>query len=138
MSPEHHVARARKELMTALAWGGGLVVLALGARLAREQGYIDQETVLRIVVGMTGLMVAYYGNRMPKAVAPTAQARQLSRVAGWSLALSGVVYAGLWAFAPIPVATTIGTGAVAAGVIVTLSYLLWLRTRAQPDEKPRG
>ena len=42
---------------------------------------------------------------MPKAVVPSAYARQATRVAGWSMVLSGLVYAGLWAFAPIPVAS---------------------------------
>ena len=79
---------------------------------------------------MNGLMIAWYGNRMPKAVAPSACARQATRVAGWSLVLSGLVYAGLWAFAPIPVALSVGCGAIVAGIAVTLGYCLSLRARA--------
>jgi len=45
--------------------------------------------------------------------------------------LSGLVYTGLWAFAPIQVAITLGTGAVAAGIIATLAYGLQLRARAE-------
>jgi xanthine/uracil permease len=86
--------------------------------------------MLRVVIGVNGLMIAYYGNRAPKVVAPSAYARQVTRVAGWSLVLSGLVYAGLWAFAPIPLAITAGTGAVVAGMIVTLGYCFWLRARA--------
>jgi hypothetical protein len=119
----------KKELLVALAWGGGIVLLALGAKLAHNQGYIDHDTMLRLVIGINGLMIAYYGNRAPKAVAPSAYARQITRVAGWSLVLSGLVYAGFWAFAPIPLAITVGTGTVAAGMIVTLGYGLWLRMR---------
>ncbi|TWS93370.1 ammonium transporter [Reyranella sp. CPCC 100927] len=104
-------------------------MLALAARVAHTHGHIDHETMLR-VVAMNGLMIAYYGNRAPKRIAPSACARRLSRVAGWSLVLSGLVYAGLWAFAPIPLAMTAGTGAVAAGVIVTLVYGLSLWARA--------
>ncbi len=122
---------AKKELLVALAWGGGIVLLALAATLARKLGYIDQDTVLRIVIGINGLMIAYYGNRMPKAIAPSAYARQIARVAGWSQVLSGLVYAGLWAFAPIPLAITVGSGAVVAGMIVTLGYCFWLRARAR-------
>jgi xanthine/uracil permease len=86
--------------------------------------------MLRVVIGVNGLMIAYYGNRAPKVVAPSAYARQVTRVAGWSFVLSGLVYAGLWAFAPIPLAITAGTGAVVAGMIVTLGYCFWLRARA--------
>jgi hypothetical protein len=124
---------AKKELLVALAWGGGIVLLALAATLARKLGYLDQDAVLRIVIGINGLMIAYYGNRMPKALAPSAYARQIARVAGWSQVLSGLVYAGLWAFAPIPLAITLGCCAVAAGMIVTVGYCFWLRSRARAD-----
>jgi hypothetical protein len=123
----------KKELLVALAWGGGIVLLALAATFARNQGYVDQDTVLRVVIGINGLMIAYYGNRAPKAVAPSACAQQVTRVAGWSLVLSGLVYAGVWAVAPIPLAITVGCSAVIAGMIVTLGYSLWLRSRARVD-----
>nr|WP_315588484.1 ammonium transporter [Sphingomonas psychrotolerans] len=119
----------RKELVPALIWAGGIILLALAATVARRQGYIDQDTVLRLVIGVNGLMIAYYGNRAPKAVAPSACAARIARVAGWSLVLSGLVYVGLWAFAPIPVAIAGGTAAVLTGMLVTLAYCL--RSRAQ-------
>jgi hypothetical protein len=120
-----------KDVIGNLAWGGGIVVLALGATFARKLGYIDGDTVTRLVVGMNGLMIAWNGNRMPKAFVPNAQARQARRVAGWSLVLSGLVYAGLWAFAPIPVAVAGGCGAVLAGIAVTLGYCLSLRDKTK-------
>jgi hypothetical protein len=124
-----------KELIGALAWGGGIVALALGASFARELGYIDSDTVTRVVIGTNGLMIAWYGNRMPKAFAPNADARKITRVGGWSLFLSGLVYAGLWAFAPIPMAITGGCGAVMAGMAVTLGYCLWLRAKVSQEAR---
>ena len=120
-----------KEIIGGLAWGGGIIALALGATFARKLGYIDGDTVTRVVIGMNGLMIAWYGNRMPKAFAPTDTARRLARVAGWSLALSGLVYAGLWAFAPIPVAVAGGCAAIVAGIAVTGGYCLSLRAKAK-------
>jgi hypothetical protein len=79
--------------------------------------------------------MAWYGNRMLKAmvlVRVPAGARQARRVASWSLVLSGLVYAGLWAFAPIPVAITAGSGAVVAGIAVTFGYCL------SPRAKPKA
>lgn len=119
------------ELRPGLAWAAGLILLALGASFARGQGYIDQDTTLRLVIGANGLMIAWFGNRAPKAVAPSACARQLTRFAGWSMVLSGIFYAGLWAFAPIPLAITLGTAAVATGIVATLVYSLRLRARAR-------
>lgn len=123
-----------KEIRTALEWGGGLLVLALAAKFAGAQGYIDQDTVLRLVIGANGLMIAYLGNRAPKALAPSAFARQISRVSGWSSVISGLVYAGLWAFAPIPVAITVGSGAVVAGLVVTVGYCFRLRGQARAQK----
>ena len=120
-----------KELIASLAWGGGILALALGASFARQRGYVDSDTVTRVVIGMNGLMIAWFGNRMPKAFVPSAGARQAMRVGGWSMVLSGLVYAGLWAFAPIPVAIIGGCGAVVTGIAVTLGYCLSLRARAE-------
>ena len=120
----------KKQLIADFAWGIGIVVLALGAIWARNLGLIDADTVTRLVLGATGLMVAWVGNRIPKTMAPSARARQAQRVAGWSMALSGLVYAGLWAFAPLDVALIGGCGAVLFGIAVTVAYCLSLRGRA--------
>jgi hypothetical protein len=117
-----------KNLTAGLAWAGAMIALAVVADLARKLGYVDADTARR-VVGINGLMIAWYGNRAPKAFVPSACVRQATRVGGWSLVLSGLLYAGLWAFAPIEVAITVGCGAVMAGLAVTFSYCLWLRTR---------
>ncbi|SFR86690.1 hypothetical protein SAMN05216570_0128 [Dyella sp. OK004] len=122
----------KKELIGSLAWAGVMLALALGATFAHKLGYIDRDTVTRVVIGIIGLWMAWYGNRMPKTMVPVpACAGQARRVASWSLVLSGLVYAGLWAFAPIPVATTAGTVAVLAGIAVTLGYCLSLRAKAK-------
>jgi uncharacterized membrane protein len=118
-----------KEVVGSLAWGGGILVLALIASFARHQGYIDQDTTTRIVLGATGLMIAWFGNRMPKTFVSGAGARQARRVAGWSLALSGLVYAALWAFAPLQLALVGGCGAIIAGIVVTIGYCFSLRSR---------
>lgn len=120
----------KKDLVSGLAWGGGLIALALAASFARSQGYIDAETVNRIVMGAIGLMVAWYGNRLPKSFVPSHAAAKAARVGGWSMALSGLVYAGLWVFAPPSVAVIAGCAAIIAGMLVTMVYCLSLRERA--------
>lgn len=119
-----------REVITSLAWGIGIVVLALCATFARSRGYIEGEMVDRIVMGAVGLMVAWFGNQMPKRFVPSARARQAQRVAGWSMALSGLVYAGFWIAAPKDVAVIGGSAAVLAGIAVTAMYCLSLRNKA--------
>lgn len=48
----------KKDVIADLAWGVGIVVLALAASFARKLGYIDTDTVNRLVMGAIGLMVA--------------------------------------------------------------------------------
>jgi len=120
----------KTEFRVALIWAGLMLAVAMAARFAHELGYIDHDSVLRIVA-MNGLMIVYYGNLIPKKVIPSASIRQLARVSGWSQVLSGLIFFALWAFAPIPLAATVGTGAVAASLIVTLGYAFWLHRRAK-------
>lgn len=120
----------KRELLVSLAWASTIILLSLSATFARQLGYIDAESSLR-VVAMNGLMVAYYGNRAPKAVVPSSHARQVARFTGWALVLSGLVYAGLWAFAPVGTAMIFGTGAVAGGVLLSLAYCMKLRATAR-------
>ena len=119
------------DLKGSLAWSVGIVAIALVATLARQLNFIDGDSVTRIVLGVTGLMVAWYGNRMPKAFVTNTEARKVTRVGGWSMALSGLVYAGLWAFAPMSVALLIGCGAVLAGIVLTIGYCVSLRAKAR-------
>ena len=119
------------DLLPGLIWAGGILVLALGASFARSRGIIDQDTTLRLVIGVNGLMIAHFGNRTPKAVAPSACAQRVARFSGWCSVLSGLVYAGLWIFAPIPVAVTLGTAVVAGSIVLTLGYCFRLRAQAR-------
>lgn len=120
----------RKELSAAVVWAVLMLGVALAAAYAHRQGYIDADMKLR-VIAMNGLWMAWYGNRIPKAFVPSSCARQAKRVIGWSLVLSGLVYAGMFAFAPISLAMTYGTAAVMAGIAVSLGYCLWLAAKAK-------
>ena len=117
----------KKDLLEGLAWGGSMVALALAMVAARKLGYVEADTITRVVIGSNGLMVAWYGNRLPKTFVANARLREARRVSAWSQVLSGLVYAALWAFAPIPVAVAGGIAAILAGFVVTIGYCLSLR-----------
>lgn len=120
----------KKDLIHSFAWAGAVVVVALAASLARNLGYIDQEMTTRLVIGATGLMIVAFGNRIPKTFTPSECAKKAQRVAGWSMVLSGLVYAGVFLFAPMDTAVLVGCGAVILGIVVTFGYCLSLRNRA--------
>lgn len=122
----------KKDLTNSLFWGGGIVALALAGSVARSLGYIDQEILLRIVLGATGLMVAAFGNRIPKTFASSAFGRKAQRFTAWSMVLGGLVYAGAFIFAPtIMTAVMIGGGAILTGMALSCGYCLSLRSRAK-------
>lgn len=121
----------KKDLAQDLAWGIGIIVLALIATLARQQGVIDADAATRIIMGSIGLMLAWFGNRMPKQFVPDRNAKQAARIGGWSMALSGIVYACLWVFAPFQVAVVGGCAAVLIGIAVTFAYCLALRSKTR-------
>jgi hypothetical protein len=121
-----------KEIKAGLVWAGRVLAISFGAVTARKLGYVDGDTVMRLVMGINGLLIVWYGNRIPKTViARSAQARQAQRVAGWSQVISGLIYTGLFLFAPIRLAALGGASAVFAGMAVTLGYCLTLRDKAK-------
>ena len=128
-SPVRSAARA--DFIANLAWGGAIVAIALAGSVMRRVGLVDHDTLTRMVIGANGLMIAWMGNRLPKAFVPSACARRVRRVGGWAMALSGVVYAGMFAFAPLSLAYPVGAGAVLAGIAVTIGYCFALRARAK-------
>jgi hypothetical protein len=119
-----------KDLIKNLAVAGGLIAVALSATWARNRGLIEAETVTRLVMGTIGLMLVWYGNRMPKAFVPAARTRQIQRLGAWSMVLSGLAYGLLWALAPIDVATVGGCAVVIAGLLVTFGFCIVLRRRS--------
>lgn len=121
-----------KDLKGSLTVAGTMLAVSFCAAFAKRFGYADHDTVTRLVVGMDGLMIVWLGNRMPKAFLPAACSRQVKRVGGWAMVLSGLVYTGLFVVAPIPVALTTGSATVVAGIAVTLGYCLSLRVRRRP------
>jgi len=119
----------RNGMLGGLALAGAMILLACAGAAARKAGYVDPDTITRIVTGTIGLMLAWWGNRMPKAFVPSACARQAKRVGGWSMALSGLIYAALFAFAPLRVANVAGTAVILSGLAVTIFYCWMLRHR---------
>ncbi|RSU61308.1 ammonium transporter [Sphingomonas koreensis] len=117
-------------MIPGIVWAAGAIGTALAATAARKAGLTDGDTVTRLVIGLNGLMVMWFGNRMPKNYVPSARARQVARVGGWSMALSGLAYTGFWAVAPIQTAVIGGSAAIILGIAVTVGYCLSLRSKA--------
>jgi uncharacterized membrane protein YidH (DUF202 family) len=120
-----------KRLLVSMAVAGFILAAAAVLRYTQDLQIIDAEFARRTMQVIIGLILAVYGNFMPKHVAllrptcTTSRSQSVMRVGGWSMALAGLVYAGLWAFAPIAVADIASMIVVIAALFVMAGYCGW-------------
>lgn len=119
---------------TSVAVALAVMILGTAAALSYAQavGLVEPDTAKRTMQVMIGLILAAYANLMPKDVGrwqastlAMARAQSVLRVGGWSLTLAGLVYAGLWAFAPLAFADIAAMAVVASALLITLGYGGW-------------
>lgn len=121
-----------KRLGFAFGVAAAFLAVAAGMRLAAAEGIVSEDLAQRIVQVLIGLGLAAYANVMPKqlsgprrSVEAETRSQTALRVAGWSMTLAGLAYAGFWAFAPLPFADTVSMIPVAVAMVLTLGYALW-------------
>src|ERR1700689_2956486 len=114
---------------SSLALAGMLIAVSAGLAYVHRLGVVGSETPARVTMVLTGILLAVYGNVIPKSLSRlSAKGESLQRVTGWATVLSGIGYAAIWAFAPIETAAAASMLAVAIGFVVVLSYCAWLRS----------
>lgn len=121
-----------KRTSVALAFAIFILGSAAALSYAKSLGLIGPDAARATMQVMIGLMLAAYSNLMPKDLgawrgSPETMARSQSalRVGGWSMTLAGLIYAGLWAFAPLAVADVASMAVVGAALLITLGYGGW-------------
>ena len=132
-------------IFVALAVAVALVATAAALDYAQDLGTIGGDTARRTTQVLIGVILAVYGNFMPKDViraraSARAAARSQSalRLAGWAMTLAGLGHATLWAFAPIAVADVAAAGLVAAATLLTIGYGGWVLIGCRRDRTPRA
>ncbi len=121
-----------KPIVQALGLAAVFLGLAAALRYAASSGYIGEDLARRAIQVVIGLGLAAYGNLMPKqggrpraSVRAETAAQAALRVGGWSMALAGLVYAGLWAFAPLTFADAASIFIVGGATALTLGFAVW-------------
>ena len=122
-----------KRIFFALAVAAFMLMSAAVLKYAQAQEIIGADAARRSIQVMIGLVLMVYGNFMPKDIAATrtmacaaSRSQSALRVGGWSMALAGLGYAGLWAFAPLALANVASMVVVATAMLVTMGYGGWL------------
>ena len=82
---------------------------------------------------LIGVVLVITGNAMPKkqegppsqTISDVAARQSILRVGGWALMTGGLIWVGLWAFAPRDIAEVGSIAAVATSVVVMVVYSVW-------------
>lgn len=130
---ENASSNARRHILFSLKIAAVMVGGALLLTLARNQGWIDGELVVRGYNVIMGLALATYGNFMPKmmdgppprSIHDATLKQAVGRVSSWAMTLSFLTWAALWAFAPQDLALIGSLAAVGACAAVIAVYTLW-------------
>lgn len=111
----------------------GLTAAMLAIAMAQKMGVIEAADVKRALGLILGVMVVVTGNFLPKTrplnapgVNPAAAAAVAERMAGWVLALVGIAYIVLFAFAPLDQARTISSILGIAAMVLIAANWAWL------------
>lgn len=124
-----------KTIRASLVIAGAQVAGALLLALARKQGLLDAEGVMRGAMVLIGLGVAAVGNMIPKSreglppptVELAALRQRMLRVSGWAMMLGGLMFAGLSAFAPRDVAQVAAVLALGGAMSVMMVFVVrWI------------
>lgn len=117
-----------------------LAALFLGVTAAFKFSPIDGDLTRRIVGIMTGALVVFYSNYVPKKLKPLAAMRcnpateqALRRFTGMSMVLGGLGYILVWMFAPLESAALLGGAVVATALLLVAIRIAVAATR--PSEE---
>ena len=114
----------KKQLLIDFAWGPLIVCASLLASYLRDLGYTEGDMVTRVVMCLTGLMVASFGNRVPQTLLPETEIAIVRKLASKSLVLGGMTFTGLWAFAEVSVANHLGMVILVLSLAITLWHVI--------------
>jgi|SRR5579871_1759181 len=116
----------KKPLATSIGVAVLLLAAAVLLKLAQHADLISADTVTRATQAAMGLMVAFYGNFIPKNLKPLRsfdserRVQKALRISGWSFTLAGLAYALLSLFAPDSIAWPASMAVMAAAVAISL------------------
>lgn len=125
----------KKQLLIDFSWGLIIVCASLLASYLRDLGNTDGDTVTRVVMCLSGLMVASFGNRVPQTLLPQTETAIGRKLASKSLVFGGLVFAGLWAIAEISIANPLGIAILVLSLAITLWHVISLFLSTKLAEK---
>ena len=131
-----------KPIVVSLVAAATILGISVALKNFVSAGALDAFTSKRIMGAIVGLVLAVWGNYMPKTLKPMSEKScdssrwvSLRRFAGWAFVISGLSYSAVWIFAPMEYTRLISMTFVAFSVVLVLTLMVWVivsRKRGQP------
>ena len=133
------MTRPRWTIATDIGVAALLIGLSLLTAFARQLGITDNPDIgIRLVNIIIGLVLARYGNVVPKQLVPyqpdsdrPARRQACLRFCAWAFVLGGLAYAATWAILPVDDAAFWGMLPLAGAMIVVGIRIALTRARAR-------
>lgn len=129
-----------KPVVSALVLGAVFLGVAFALKVAERNGLIADDLGGRGFMVLIGLVIAGYGNVVPKqlkrprdTIAAEQRVQSALRACGWTITLAGLTVAGVWATLPDVVAEPISMLTLLAAFLVVLSCGLTCRRGSDPE-----
>lgn len=122
------------KIAQSLAVAAAMIAVSFAVASGVMSGALGADAPVRAMMIVNALLLAFYGNAIPKAVLRTAPARAARRFAGWVFVLAGLASAALWAVAPLDVATPTSLTVIAGAIVLAFGYCLLNRQTAATPE----
>lgn len=116
---------------TGIAIASALIAVTLGLNWAEAEGLVGADVSVRAVIVLAGLVLAWYGNEVPKAIVRSERARTAKRFSGWVFTLAGLGSAAGGVLLPIDMAVTAELVVVGGGLLLVVCYCLATRQGPQ-------
>lgn len=130
--------RAITRVSDAVIFGALMVIVPLGATLARAYGVLP-EGEQRAAMIILGALFIVSGNAMPRMLPPLSSMRcngsriqAFQRLAGWMWVLCGIGWSAAWLVLPIDAARTVSVALVVGTAVLMLVQILRLRRHCEP------
>lgn len=121
-----------RPILSGLVQAGVMIAAAAALKYAESVHAVAPDVAARAMQAIIGLSLAFIANFMPKSVpasrgatAAGGRAQSALRIGGWAFMIAGLLYAAIWALAPLTIAGDIAIVPVAAALVVTIAYALW-------------
>jgi hypothetical protein len=132
-----------KPILSGILFGLLFVVVALGLKWAAVHHIVSSDSPVRGIEVLMGLMIAFYGNAIPKTLqrfregkGESGRLQSLRRTIGWLLTVGGLGFAAVWASAPLSEAAGWSMAVIGTAIGLIILSIVWTHMTTRGTGQP--